>query len=459
MYDEGRFGAVYEGSLPYCFVSYLHQDSDRILPLLERLQKKNCRLWYDAGIEPGDEWPETIAEHILKAEICLAFLSKRALESPYIKGELHFAAKNKIPVICILFEENIGKLSGFIGAEPVAVFPCGPSAYDKVAGKIGRVLPGSVFEKQNKGSLPIRIAVTAAAAAVLLGSIFFLRNRKSPDKMQPLDPAEEIESIAESAAGLPGLVSSAEEPVSVVSEPREFTGAFADLLSACDGVKRYYDESGEWSVTQSYKDLMEYLESALKKGDSVDFLLRDLNGDGTEELILGVLTDGRFRICEVFFANGEEAERGNTSLYNRTDHYIQTYIMTGVTEDGHLVSTRRRFQWDTEKIGGNNFGRCIYQVNKGYLAQADIVSAWDGKFYRGVQLESLKRHTEQYADCEITEAEFAEFNKQYELPELTVYPVTDHNLSCVREDRFGELSDGTNCQQTDHDDISIYWTE
>ncbi len=465
MYDEGRFGAVYEGSLPYCFVSYLHQDTDRILPLLEQLQKKKCRLWYDAGIEPGDEWPETIAEHISAAEVCLAFLSKRALDSPYIKGELHFASKNKIPVVCILFEDNIGRLSRFIGAEPAAVFPCGPAADVKVARQVGRILPASVFEKQSPKGLLVRIAVTCAVAAALLGANFFIRNIKRQDEQLPDVTAESEGTDAEGVfseaepAGISGqeniTESPEEEPAAAAAEPREFTEAFADLLSACDSSKRYYDESGEWSVAQNYKDLLEDLESALKNCDSVDFLLRDLDGDGTEELLLGVLTDGRFRTCEVFFANGEEAGRCNTTLYDRNAYYI----MTGLTEDGCLVSTKRRLEWDGESHVGEDFVRSIYQAKEGYLLLADSISTWEGKLYADVQLEALRRHPEHYEDSLITKEEYDELNTKYMLPEIQVYPVTEQNLTYVREDRFGDLADGIICQQTDHDDISVFWTE
>lgn len=53
---------TYEGKEPYIFISYSHKESDIIIPIIERLQADGYRVWYDDGIIPGTEWPETIAQ-------------------------------------------------------------------------------------------------------------------------------------------------------------------------------------------------------------------------------------------------------------------------------------------------------------------------------------------------------------------------------------------------------------
>ena len=48
----------YEGKEPYIFISYAHRDSDRVFPIIRRLQEDFCRVWYDDGIDPGTEFED-----------------------------------------------------------------------------------------------------------------------------------------------------------------------------------------------------------------------------------------------------------------------------------------------------------------------------------------------------------------------------------------------------------------
>ena len=54
----------YEGNEPYVFISYSHQDIERVMPILRRLNAEGFRIWYDDGIDPGTEWPESIAAQL-----------------------------------------------------------------------------------------------------------------------------------------------------------------------------------------------------------------------------------------------------------------------------------------------------------------------------------------------------------------------------------------------------------
>ena len=60
---------AYEGKEPYIFVSYAHKDSPAVFHIVEQLSARGYRIWYDEGIEPGSEWPEYIANHLLGAEM------------------------------------------------------------------------------------------------------------------------------------------------------------------------------------------------------------------------------------------------------------------------------------------------------------------------------------------------------------------------------------------------------
>ena len=88
---------VYEGREPYIFISYAHKDSHRVLPIVEALAEKGYRIWYDAGIEAGTEWPEYIATHLLSCGAMLAFLSESFDSSHNCRREINYAIDKKKP--------------------------------------------------------------------------------------------------------------------------------------------------------------------------------------------------------------------------------------------------------------------------------------------------------------------------------------------------------------------------
>lgn len=86
----------YEGEDNYIFISYSHQDMSIVLPFLQRLQEAGIRFWYDEGIDPGSEWPESIAAHLNGCRGCLAFISQHSLTSQNCRREINFAlSRNK----------------------------------------------------------------------------------------------------------------------------------------------------------------------------------------------------------------------------------------------------------------------------------------------------------------------------------------------------------------------------
>ncbi len=86
---------VYEGSLPYVFISYAHKDTDIVLPLIRSLIEKGYRVWYDRGINSGDKFVKVIANHIDNSACMIVFLSENACESEFCCDEIIYA-KNKL---------------------------------------------------------------------------------------------------------------------------------------------------------------------------------------------------------------------------------------------------------------------------------------------------------------------------------------------------------------------------
>ena len=81
----------YEGDKNYIFISYAHKDSDRVWPVIERMQKDGFRVWYDDGISPGSEWDENIARHVKECSFFIAFMSENYLASDNCKDELNYS--------------------------------------------------------------------------------------------------------------------------------------------------------------------------------------------------------------------------------------------------------------------------------------------------------------------------------------------------------------------------------
>ena len=100
----------YSGEEPYIFVSYAHKDSEVVMRAIALLQQSGFRVWYDEGIDPGSEWPDTIEKYLERSSYFIGFISANALDSNYCKCELH-TAFNERKKMLIVYLENI-KLEG-----------------------------------------------------------------------------------------------------------------------------------------------------------------------------------------------------------------------------------------------------------------------------------------------------------------------------------------------------------
>lgn len=100
----------YIGEKPYIFVSYAHKDSEVVMRAIALLQQSGFRVWYDEGIDPGSEWPDTIEKYLERSSYFIGFISANALDSNYCKCELH-TAFNERKKMLIVYLESI-KLEG-----------------------------------------------------------------------------------------------------------------------------------------------------------------------------------------------------------------------------------------------------------------------------------------------------------------------------------------------------------
>ncbi len=91
----------YGGQENSIFVSYAHRDAADVYPAIEALHARGFRIWYDEGIEAGQDWADAIGTNLEKASVVLAFLSKNFVSSDNCLREIAFAEKNSVPVVSV----------------------------------------------------------------------------------------------------------------------------------------------------------------------------------------------------------------------------------------------------------------------------------------------------------------------------------------------------------------------
>lgn len=96
----------YKGQDPYLFISYCHQDAQRLYPLFEQMASSGFRMWYDDGNHGGDDWLENIESHLENCSAVIAFISANSSLSHNCKSEVVYAQKCKKKVIPVLIEET-----------------------------------------------------------------------------------------------------------------------------------------------------------------------------------------------------------------------------------------------------------------------------------------------------------------------------------------------------------------
>lgn len=104
--------SAYKGNDPYIFVSYCHKDDARVWPMIEGLQKRGMRVWYDEGIEWGSHWDQVIFEHLSGCACVVAFVTENFLQSENCMDEISFA-KDEQKGPFIVFLDNL-ELTGMM---------------------------------------------------------------------------------------------------------------------------------------------------------------------------------------------------------------------------------------------------------------------------------------------------------------------------------------------------------
>lgn len=92
----GDLAAIYKGSEPYIFFSYAHKDAFPGQAILKNLSDHSFRIWYDVGINFGEEWEKTLLNRMDHCECALILMSYSYLnDSTYCMKEIEYLLKTK----------------------------------------------------------------------------------------------------------------------------------------------------------------------------------------------------------------------------------------------------------------------------------------------------------------------------------------------------------------------------
>lgn len=91
----------YSGSKPYLFVSYSHKDTQKVMPILSEMQRRGYRIWFDEGINCGDNWMKLISSKVENCKNFLCFISENSVTSTEVRAEVTGARLKKTPIINI----------------------------------------------------------------------------------------------------------------------------------------------------------------------------------------------------------------------------------------------------------------------------------------------------------------------------------------------------------------------
>jgi len=88
------------------FVSYRRSDRELVASVVRRLEARGVGVWYDAEIEGGADWRETIVEALTNSDMLAIFFSEDCNNSRQLKKELAIADHLGKPVVPILIEDT-----------------------------------------------------------------------------------------------------------------------------------------------------------------------------------------------------------------------------------------------------------------------------------------------------------------------------------------------------------------
>ena len=195
-----------DGESPFIFVSYAHKDARFVFPVIDGVSANGYKVWYDGGIKVSASWTEEIAKAIQTCAVFLAFISKNAMESDFVRREIEFALTIPKKIIIPVYLDGMNVLPSGLALmlsttqgitdekDPVEVV----SRILKALENNGIAREGELdsgwreklaarLKKHRKKSLLLKLAVAAPviAAVLVAGYLRFFPAKPAPFELQP----------------------------------------------------------------------------------------------------------------------------------------------------------------------------------------------------------------------------------------------------------------------------------
>ena len=94
----------YTGEGKYIFVSYSHDDKEKVMPIIQKLQTK-YNVWFDEGLEYGNDFIRTIIKRITNCSLFLYFMTLNSLSSDFCEREIDHASEKEKLIIPVVVED------------------------------------------------------------------------------------------------------------------------------------------------------------------------------------------------------------------------------------------------------------------------------------------------------------------------------------------------------------------
>ncbi|HOY77069.1 MAG TPA: toll/interleukin-1 receptor domain-containing protein [Hyphomonadaceae bacterium] len=141
------------------FISYRRSDRELVATVVRRLEARGVGVWYDAEIEGGADWRETIVEALTHSDMLAIFFSEECNNSRQLKKELAVADQLAKPVVPILIENTQPRgayLYELADRNWIQVFPDPMDRIDELVDHLATLAgksPGGLAGKRTPGSL------------------------------------------------------------------------------------------------------------------------------------------------------------------------------------------------------------------------------------------------------------------------------------------------------------------
>lgn len=97
---------AYNGNRPYIYVSYSKKDAAKTIPLIQAMQNRGFRVWYDQDTD-GENKNNKSSNQLKNCSAFLTFVSRNIMANEACVDEISFAKGNNKPSLMVLLEERV----------------------------------------------------------------------------------------------------------------------------------------------------------------------------------------------------------------------------------------------------------------------------------------------------------------------------------------------------------------